>query len=103
MLILLVFDKISFYPSHVYIDTIKDKSLRWRFFLKKKQKLSYRCIFTENFKKTNEETINPSKEAEVNVAMFIIQHITFSNLPDHMSQYMRQEFNGSKAAEKNVE
>ena len=47
--------------------------------------------------------INPSKEAEVKVAMFIIQHNTFSNLSDHMSQYMRQEFNGSKAAEKNAE
>ena len=79
---------------------MKDKSLRQRFFLKKQ---SYWCIFAENLKKTNEETINPSKEAEVKVAMFIIQHNTFSNLSDHMSQYMRQEFNGSKAAEKNLE
>ena len=32
--------------------------------------------------------------------MFIIQHSTFFNLSDHMSQYIRQEFKGSKAAKK---
>ena len=51
-------------------------------------------------KETNEETIHQSIEAEVEMAMFIIQHNTFFSLSDHMSQYIKQEFKVSKAAEK---
>ena len=51
-------------------------------------------------KETNEETIHPSIEAEAKMAMFIMQDNTFFNLSDNMSQYTRQDFKGSKAAEK---
>ena len=34
------------------------------------------------------------------MAMFIIQHNTFFNLSDQMSQFIRQEFKGSKGTEK---
>ena len=56
--------------------------------------------FFQKSKETNEETIHPSIEAEVKITMFIIQHSTFFNLSNHMSQYIRQEFKGSKAAKK---
>ena len=39
-------------------------------------------------------------KAEVEMAVFIIQHNTFFSLSDHMSQYIKQEFKVSKAAEK---
>ena len=55
--------------------------------------------FFQKSKETNEETIYPSTEAEVKMAMFIIQHNTFFNQSDHMSQFIRQEFNGRKAVE----
>ena len=57
-------------------------------------------VFFQKSKETNKETIHPSIEAEVKMAMFIIQHNAFFNLSDHMSQFIRQEFKGSKAAKK---
>ena len=55
--------------------------------------------FFQKNKETNKETIHPPIEAEVKMAMFIIQHNTFFNPSNHMSQFIRQEFKGSKAAE----
>ena len=46
--------------------------------------------FFQKSKETNEQTIYPSIEAEVKMTMFIIQHNTFFDLSDHMSQFIRQ-------------
>ncbi len=44
------------------------------------------------------EEVHPSIKAEVNMAMMIVDHNTFSNLSDHFTPYVRQEIHGSAAA-----
>ena len=52
-----------------------------------------------NLSKQNEADIHPSINAEVKMALMLVHHNTFFNLSDHMTQYIRQEFKGSKAAQ----
>ena len=44
--------------------------------------------------------INPSIKDEIEMALPIVHHDTFFNLSNHMTQYIKNEFNGSNAAKK---
>ena len=46
---------------------------------------------------SNQDDVHPSIEAEAKMALMIIQHNTFFNLSDHMTQFIRSEFKDSKA------
>ena len=47
-------------------------------------------------------TIHPTIEAEVKMAMLLVRHDTFFNLSDHLTHYISKEFKGSAAAENMV-
>ena len=49
-------------------------------------------------RKPASSSIDPSIEAEVKMAMLIVQHNTFFNLSDHLTQFIKREFKGSEAA-----
>ena len=62
-------------------------------------------LFLENatldlfYHKPNTSEIDPSIQAETKFVMLLIQHNTFFNLSDHLSQLNRSEFKGSNAAD----
>ena len=56
-------------------------------------------FFKKDASRKTENALHPSIEAETKMAMFIVQHNTFFNLSDHMTQFIKREFTGSKAAE----